>query len=284
MIDLRQAKATPIIKWVGGKTKLLDELVARAPARFGHYFEPFAGGAALFFRLAPPRATIADSSAHLITLYTVVRDDVEELIRKLRRHRAAHDETYYYAMRDRWNSGRFKTRVAQAAAFLYFNRTCFNGLWRVNRAGAFNVPMGRYTDPAICDPAALRAAHVALARVGLRRDDYRNVVANAARGDFVYLDPPYDPVTTTANFTSYTADAFDRDDQRALADTARDLVARGVYVMASNSDTPLVRKLYRGFQIDRVKVARSINSDAKKRGRVAELIITPRRGGKHMTR
>lgn len=266
--------ASPIIKWVGGKTKLLPELLARMPADYNRYYEPFCGGAALFFRVAPARAVLADSNADLIDLYTAVAHDVGAVIRGLEQHRDAHDERHYYDTRVRWNDRAIAPSTPdRAAAFIYLNKTCFNGLWRVNRAGAFNVPIGRYTDPPICVPEALHAANAALRRATLRCCDYRTAVADARRGDFIYFDPPYDPVTTTANFTSYTAGAFGPDDQRALAETARELVARGCRVMLSNSDTPFVRSLYKGFQIDRVKCARAINSNAARRGEVDEVIV-----------
>jgi DNA adenine methylase len=267
--------ASPVVKWVGGKTKLLPHLLARVPERFGRYYEPFAGGAALFFRLAPRRAVLADSNADLVNLYTALADDVDAVIRRLEHHRSAHNQTHYYAMRARWNDRDHDWPVAErAAAFIYLNKTCFNGLWRVNRAGDFNVPIGRYTDPPICVPDTLRAAHDVLARAQLRHCDYRTAVADAKADDFLYFDPPYDPVTTTANFTSYTADAFSADNQRDLADCARELVARGCRVMLSNSDTPYIRSLYKGFRLDRVKCPRAINSNAAKRGDVDELIIT----------
>jgi DNA adenine methylase len=266
--------AAPIIKWVGGKTKLLPELLARMPAQYGRYFEPFAGGAALFFRVAPRRAVLADSNADLIGLYTAVARDVDGVIARLERHRAAHDQRHYYDTRARWNDpGASWSAADRAASFIYLNNTCFNGLWRVNRAGDFNVPIGRYTDPPICVPETLRAAQAVLARARLRCGDYRKAVEDAARGDFVYFDPPYDPVTPTASFTSYTAGAFGPDDQRELAEMARALVARGCRVLLSNSDTPFVRSLYRGFRIDRVKCARAINSNASKRGEVDEVIV-----------
>jgi len=266
--------ASPIIKWVGGKTKLLDDLLARMPAQLGRYYEPFCGGAALFFRVAPGRAVLADSNADLIDLYKTVKRDADGVIRRLQLHREAHDEAHYYRTRARWNDhGVSWTAVERAAAFIYLNKTCFNGLWRVNRAGDFNVPIGRYTDPPICVPELLRAAHAALGRTELRCMDYREAVRDAGRGDFVYFDPPYDPVTTTANFTSYTALAFGADDQRALAETARMLVGRGCRVMLSNSDTPFIRSLYKGFRIDRVKCARAINSNASRRGEVDEVIV-----------
>jgi DNA adenine methylase len=277
--DLRPALpdpvAAPVVKWVGGKTKLLPELLARMPDQFARYYEPFAGGAALFFRVAPERAVLADSNPDLIGLYTWLSRDAAGVIRRLEHHRSAHCESHYYATRTRWNDRELHWSSAdRAATFIYLNKTCFNGLWRVNRAGAFNVPIGRYTDPPICVPQALRAAAAVLGRADLRYGDYRAAVADARRGDFAYFDPPYDPVTQTANFTSYTVDAFGADHQRALADTASALVARGCRVMLSNSDTPFIRSLYKGFHIDRVRCSRAINSNAAKRGEVDELIIT----------
>jgi DNA adenine methylase len=272
---LRDSGAGPVVKWVGGKTKLLSELLARMPEQFARYYEPFAGGAALFFRVAPERAVLADSNPDLIALYTCLANDVAGVIRRLEHHRAAHSEAHYYATRTRWNDRELSWSSAdRAATFIYLNKTCFNGLWRVNRAGAFNVPIGRYTDPPICVPEALRAAAALLGRSVLRCSDYRAAVADARRGDFVYFDPPYDPVAPTANFTSYTSDTFGADHQRGLADSARGLVARGCRVMLSNSDTPFIRSLYKGFRIDRVKCGRAINSNAAKRGEVDELIIT----------
>ncbi|MEO7729899.1 MAG: DNA adenine methylase [Kofleriaceae bacterium] len=277
--DLHPARpdpvASPVIKWVGGKTKLLPALLERMPAHFERYYEPFAGGAALFFRVAPERAVLADSNHDLIGLYTCLTKDVAGVVKKLEYHRTAHSEAHYYDTRTRWNDRELAwTSADRAATFIYLNKTCFNGLWRVNRSGAFNVPIGRYTDPPICVPSALRAASTVLGRATLRCGDYRTAVADAKRGDFAYFDPPYDPVTPTANFTSYTADAFGPEHQRELAETARALVARGCQVMLSNSDTPFIRSLYKGFQIDRVKCSRAINSNAAKRGEVDEVIVT----------
>jgi DNA adenine methylase len=274
MIDVAPAaKAAPIVKWAGGKTRLLPELAKRVPKKFGRYYEPFVGGAALFFHLAPPRAMLTDTNRDLIRMYITVRDDVDVLIRRLKRYAAAHDERHYYTTREKWNGG-FSSGMTRAAAFIYLNKTCFNGLWRVNSSGEFNVPMGNYTDPTICDSNGLRAASIALARTRLGCTDYRDAVSEAERGDFVYFDSPYAPIDSTSNFTSYTPGGFNADNQRELADVARNLLGRGVHVMLSNSDTPLTRKLYRGFKIERVKCGRSINSNAEKRGEVNELIIT----------
>ncbi len=267
--------ASPVIKWVGGKTKLLSELIARLPERFNRYYEPFIGGAALFFRLAPRKAVLADTNADLIALYSAIAADADAVIRRLQYHRTAHDEKHYYAMREKWNQFHATWSDAErAAAFIYLNKTCFNGLWRVNRSGGFNVPMGRYTDPPICVPDTLRAAQAVLVHAELRHADYQTSVKDAARGDFLYFDPPYDPLTPTASFVSYSADGFGPDDQQELGETARKLVARGCQVMLSNSDTTFIRSIYKGFQIDRVKCSRAINSNAAKRGDVDEVIIT----------
>jgi DNA adenine methylase len=263
-----------VVKWVGGKTKLLPELLSRMPEKFNRYYEPFAGGAALFFRLAPRRAVLADSNHDLIGLYTAIANDVGAVIRRLQMHREAHDESHYYEVRTRWNDREVSWSTPErAAAFIYLNKTCFNGLWRVNRSGAFNVPIGRYTDPPICVPETLRAAQQVLSRAEIRRAEYRAATADARAGDFVYFDPPYDPLTPTANFTSYTSNVFGPEQQQELADTARALVARGCRVMLSNSDTPFIRSLYKGMRIDRVKCSRAINSNAAKRGDVDEVII-----------
>lgn len=273
--------AAPIIKWVGGKTKLLGELSTRLPPLHGRYFEPFAGGAALFFHLAPARAVLADRNADLVAMYRAVAADHDGVARRLALHKDAHGREHYYQLRERWNDrGVSWSPLDRAAAFIYLNRTCFNGLWRVNRGGGFNVPMGRYTNPLICDPPALAAAAAVLGRAEVRCADYREAVADAGPGDLVYFDPPYDPVTATANFVSYTGDGFGPEHQAELAELVRELAERGCHVLVSNSDTPRVRALYRGLRIDRVRCPRAINSDASARGDVDEVIVmaspTPR--------
>jgi DNA adenine methylase len=274
-VDGAPVEAGPVVKWVGGKSKLLAELTARAPASFERYFEPFAGGAAVFFHLAPHAAVLADRNADLIATYRTVAADAEAVIARLAAHRRGHDEAHYYDVRARWNDPAVRWSAPdRAAAFIYLNKTCYNGLWRVNRGGRFNVPMGRYVSPSIYDPDELRAAGAALGRARMIVADYADAVADAGRGDFVYFDPPYHPVSATANFTSYTADAFGAEHQQALADTFRALAARGCAVMLSNSDTPFIRKLYRGFRIDRVHCARAINSNAASRGAVAEVLVS----------
>jgi DNA adenine methylase len=270
------AEASPIVKWVGGKSKLLPELIARLPDRFGRYYEPFAGGAAMFFAIAPRLAggaVLNDRNPDLIATYRAVAKDVDAVIRRLEIHRKHHGEKHYYSVRERWNDRSIDwSPVDRAATFIYLNKTCYNGLWRVNRSGGFNVPMGRYTDPPIYTPDALRVASRVLRGVELRNADYLEAVKDARAGDLVYFDPPYVPVTETSNFTSYTGDGFGADDQRRLATLAHDLVARGCRVMLSNSDTPFTRSIYAGLRIDRVFCSRAINCNASKRGEVAEVI------------
>src|SRR5262249_58560911 len=260
---LRRAAPAPIVKWAGGKSKLLDELCARAPTSFGRYFEPFMGGGALFFRLRPVEATLSDRNEALIECYRAVRDEVDDVIDALVRPRARHRREYYYDVRDAWNAGmREATSAERGATFIYLNKTCYNGLWRVNSQGEFNVPMGRYERPAILDAAALHTAAGALRGRALLARPFEAVLDEADAGDFVYFDPPYVPVGATADFTGYTAGRFGLADQERLARAFRELAGRGCAVMLSNSDTPLVRRLYAGFRIDRVWCSRAVNSRA----------------------
>ncbi len=269
----------PFLKWAGGKRKLVPQLLALLPDRFGTYHEPFVGGGALFFALgaqSPRRfeaACIADGNERLMRCYRAVRDDVDQVIALLRGHASAHCKDYYYALR--------ATPVDQAddtvvAAWLaYFNRTAFNGLYRVNSKNKFNVPFGRYANPRICNEEHLRACSGLLQRVQVGHEPFDAVLDRARPGDAVYFDPPYVPLTDTAYFTSYTKGGFGPDDQIHLRDVAVELAGRGVRVVLSNHDTPWVRELYDEdrFELHVVPVARSINSKASKRGAVNELII-----------
>ncbi len=274
---LPEVTPAPFVKWVGGKTRLLGELLARAPQHYHRYFEPFVGGGALFFKMRPPTAVLSDLNADLIATYQAVRDEADAVVRYAARHRTLHSETYYYQTRERWNETRTELApAARAAAFLYLNKTCYNGLWRVNKSGKFNVPAGRYVNPTILHAEQLRAASFALRNAEIVAAPFDRALAEADAGDFVYFDPPYDPVSETSDFTSYTAGSFGIADQTRLADAYRQLADRGCAVMLSNSDTPLVRKLYAGFRIDRVMCTRAINSRADARGAVAEVIVTNR--------
>lgn len=267
----------PIVKWAGGKTKLLPELHARMPRTFGRYFEPFAGGAALFFSLdLKCPAYLSDANADLIAMYRAVRDDVDGVIAVLSMHALYHSldpAGHYMVTRAKWNAR--DDSPSRPADFIYLNKTCFNGLWRVNSKGEFNVPMGDYKSPKICDEAALRAASEKLHGVRLATGGFDGPAASRDidPGSFVYFDPPYDPVSPTSSFTSY-AGTFDKDEQVALAHYAFILVRRGVQVMLSNSDTPFIRDLYAWARIDTVQCPRAINSKGDKRGAINELIIT----------
>ena len=262
-------KPQPIVKWAGGKTRLLDELRKRMPTTFGRYFEPFFGGGAVFFSLGPGAATLSDINEELIILYRCVRDEVDGLIRELQRH--PYEKEHYYWMRSLDPTTLSSTE--RAARTLYLNRTCFNGLYRVNRRGQFNVPMGRYRNPTICDTDKLNRTSVALAKVDLEHAGFAEMMTRPTAGDLVYFDPPYQPISKTANFTSYTAGAFGEDDQAQLADTFTDLTNRGVHCMLSNSDTPLIRALYKDFHVDVVLAPRLISRKASGRKPVREVIV-----------
>ncbi|HMP42632.1 MAG TPA: DNA adenine methylase [Roseiflexaceae bacterium] len=275
--------ARPFIKWAGGKSQLLPELVRRLPARFGRYFEPFVGGAALFFNLYSTSrlragAVLSHYNPELILCYKVIRDDVETLIEALiehHQHRLSSD--YFLEIRNWDRQPGFADRppVVRAARTIFLNRTCYNGLYRLNRKGQFNAPFGYYKNPLICDPDNLRAVSSALQDVELRIGDFADVAGLAQAGDLVYFDPPYVPVSATASFTHYTGQTFGPDDQRRLAETFSTLRERGVFVMLSNSYTPLADELFRSRAAHTaiVLASRKINCDGRKRGNVEELIV-----------
>lgn len=265
--------AHPIIKWAGGKTQLLATLQQYLPPmeHVGRYFEPFVGGAAMFFHLQHHNSLLADTNPELVNLYLVVRDQLGELLRALKHHKQHHDEVYFYQVRAA--DPNMLTPVERAARVIYLNKTCYNGLYRVNSKGQFNVPSGKYKNPAIYDARNLESASLALQRAELIVGDFEAVLADAKREDFIYLDPPYHPLTSTSSFTSYTDRSFDANEQARLALTFRRLHREGCYLMQSNSDTALVHALYVGFRIVRVAANRAINSKGDKRGPVSELLI-----------
>lgn len=267
----------PFLKWAGGKGQLLEQLEPLLPplADGARYVEPFLGSGALFFHLrrtrGPRPALLSDSNAELIGAYRVLRDHVDGLLRALNRHQAAHGEEHFYEVRA--TDPAALTPVEAAARLIYLNKTGYNGLYRVNSAGEFNVPFGRYARPRIADEANLRGVSEALADVSLEVADFREVVLHASADDFIYLDPPYVPVSGTASFTSYTRDCFGEHDQIELAATYRALDERGCRLMLSNSDTDLVRQMYVGYELKRVKAKRMINSNGARRGFVRELVV-----------
>jgi DNA adenine methylase len=273
--------ASPFVKWAGGKARLLSQFEPYFPTRLTRYIEPFVGGGAVFFhlyrqgRLRGKEVVLIDSLEELINCYQVVRDQPEALVAELGRHEAGKtDRGYYYRVRawDRQPGYAQRGEVERAARFLYLNHTCYNGLYRVNRRGEFNVPFGRYRNPTVCDAANLRAASHALQGVRLLAADFERCLEVAQAGDFLYLDPPYHPLSATASFTSYTAGDFDVEDQQRLAEVFRQLDRRGCQVMLSNSSTPLIEELYAGYQQVRVRAVRPISARADRRGAITELL------------
>ena len=271
-------EAEPFIKWAGGKRQLLPDLLARVPKEIQTYHEPFLGGAALFFELRSKglieKAVLSDINEDLVQLYLQVRDDVDEVIRYLREVFNENEEEFYYNVREL--DPLDLDPSARAARFIYLNRTCFNGLYRVNKQGKFNVPFGKYANPTICNEEKLRAASEALQGSELHLRDFRKVIDFVGPGDFVYFDPPFYPVSETADFTSFTADGFSEQDHTDLRDLVMQLAGHGVRSLVSNSDTPFVLKLYpnKDFHTSRVAARRNINSKGEERGPISELLIT----------
>jgi len=265
--------ASPILKWAGGKTQLLKHYTRLFPSEFNRYFEPFVGGGAVFFHMVARnpelRAFLSDSNVELINCYNMVKNELPAVIRHLKKHK--NDSAHFYRVRGLDVAQ--LTPAERAARLIFLNKTCFNGLYRVNRKGQFNVPFGKYENPKICDEVNLRAAERALCNTKVSTANFDSVLSQARRGDFVYLDPPYQPLSATSNFTGYTSNSFGEKDQERLANMFRKLTDKGCYAMLSNSDTPFIRELYSDFNIETVYANRAINSKGDKRGRVAEVAI-----------
>jgi DNA adenine methylase len=265
--------ARPFLKWAGGKGQLMVQLQPLLPARPARrYFEPFVGSAALFFALRPEEATLSDVNAELVDSYRAVQTEVDGVIEALSAHR--YQEQAYYRVREQDPAG--LSLAQRAARTIYLNKTGYNGLYRVNRAGRFNVPFGRYTNPGFASRESLenlRACSRALAGVRLVVRDFGEVERDAREGDLVYFDPPYVPLSDTSDFTAYVPGGFGPREQERLASVVHGLTGRGVLVMLSNSDTPVVRDLYARYRIDVVSAARSINSRATRRGKIAEVVV-----------
>ncbi|MDH3728535.1 MAG: DNA adenine methylase [Myxococcales bacterium] len=274
-IEQRPREAAPFVKWAGGKGRLLSQLRPLLPpgiARMRHV-EPFVGGGALFFARMPKRALLIDINLALMATYAAIRNDVQSVIEELHALAGRHSKESYYQVRERYNEGRRLSTSKRAAMFIYLNKTCFNGLHRVNRKGEFNVPVGSYKDPRILNEDGLYAASRALQNAQLECTGFESLLENAKPGDFIYFDPPYAPVSETASFTSYARDGFSQEDQTRLRDVYRALDRRGCRLMLSNSDIPFIRELYQDFRMDTVAATRAINCNAKKRGKVSEVVV-----------
>lgn len=267
---------TPVVKWVGGKRQLLDDIVPLLPKQITSYCEPFLGGGAVLFELQPNTAIVNDINTDLIQMYEVIRDNVDELIEVLGKH--INDEEHFYSVRD-WDRNKKKyeqlTKVERAARIIYLNKTCYNGLFRVNNAGEFNTPFGHYKKPEIVNAPTLRAVsdYFQKATLTFSSVDYEEVLTKISKETFVYLDPPYDPVSDTAKFTGYAKGGFDRTEQLRLKECCDTLDKCGIKFMLSNSATDFIKEQYSSYNITIVKAKRAVNSNAAKRGHVDEVII-----------
>jgi DNA adenine methylase len=273
-------KPKPFVKWVGGKRQLLKqfrELNLYPPECFNPesntYFEPFVGGGAVFFDLLPKHAELSDTNRELVVAYNVIKDNVDGLIKSLKKH--IYNKEYYLGVRAQDINELSDIEIA--SRFIFLNRTGFNGMYRVNKSGQFNVPFGRYKNPLICDENNLRKVSEALQGITITHRDYKDVLELAKIGDFIYFDPPYYPLNPTSSFTAYTAKGFFEKEQIELRDTFVKLHERGCFVMLSNSDTPFINELYSGLEgvsVNKIIAGRAINSKGSKRGKINEVLIT----------
>lgn len=279
--DVEEDESTPakqFLRWVGSKRRLIPELLKWVPADFGTLHEPFVGSGALFFALQPKRgAVLSDLNNRLTRTFVAVKNDLDAVLEPLRVYAemyAKHGPAFYTHARDAVNVDEMTTPEL-AAWFIFMNKTNFQGLYRVNASGKYNVPVGKFArrPPTICDEPVLRACSAVLLRATIVNSDFREVERRAVAGDLVYCDSPYIPISKTGDFTSYTAAGFTHTDQTALRDLALRLKNRGVHVLLSNSDTPATRELYTGFEVRSITRSGGMNSDVSKRGRVGELLI-----------
>lgn len=283
MVQLKQVKnmcMSPVVKWAGGKRQILEKLKANLPEKFNNYFEPFIGGGALLFDLAPKNATINDVNQELLAIYTCLKDDelYRLMLEELDKHEKSHSEEYYYQVREWDRDPRFELEPLwkRAARAIYLNKSCFNGLYRVNAKGFFNVPSAKKEHVVTYSKANMEEIHEYFKddNVTILSGDFVEATRNAHEGDFVYFDPPYDSWEDKESFTAYSKFDFNKDDQRRLADCFKDLTNRGVKCMLSNHNTAYINELYNGFNIQVIKAKRMINANAAGRGAVEEVIIT----------
>lgn len=266
----------PVLKWVGGKRQLLPDIREHVPDKFSTYYEPFIGGGAVLFDIQPKKAVVNDVNSELINLYKVIRDDVELLIEDLKKHK--NEKEYFYRIREMDRDKKKyaqMTNIQKASRMHYLNKTCYNGLFRVNQAGQFNSPFGNYKNPNITNEVVLRAVshYFNHADIVFKCGDFEEGVKGIRKEAFVYFDPPYDPVSDSANFTGYTKGGFDRQEQIRLKKLCDKLNEMGVKFLLSNSSTDFILDLYKDYKIEIIKAKRSINSDGSKRGEVDEVLV-----------
>lgn len=272
----KDKRAVPFVKWAGGKRQLMESITPLLPKRISSYCEPFLGGGAVFFSIQPQKAVVNDLNQDLMLVYETIRDDVDALILSLQTHENTAD--YYYMMRDMDRDKKAYSalsRVEKASRLLYLNKTCFNGLFRVNSSGEFNTPFGHYKNPNIVNEPVLRAVsqYFSASSITFCSEDFSQTLERVGKGSFVYLDPPYDPLSGTANFTGYNQGGFGRAEQIRLKEACDRLTKRGVKFMLSNSATDFIRELYQAYDVTVVKAKRAINANARKRGAVEEVLI-----------
>ena len=276
--EMKEVALQPFTKWTGGKRQLLPVIRELMPKKYNRYFEPFVGGGALFFDLAPKDAVINDFNAELINCYQQIKDNPQELIEILKVHQEYNSKEYYLDLRssDRDERIDMMSEVQRAARILYMLRVDFNGLYRVNSKNQFNVPYGRYKNPKIVDENLVSAISTYLNnnQIEIKKGDFEKAVLDVQPGDFVYFDPPYIPLSETSAFTSYTHEGFSYDDQVRLRDTFKKLSDTGAYVMLSNSSSFLVEELYRDFNIHYVEATRTNGAKSSSRGKISEIIVT----------
>ena len=266
----------PFVKWVGGKRQLLNEIKKHIPERFSRYYEPFVGGGAVLFYMQPRNAVINDINEELVNLYNVIKKTPEELIEELRQHK--NEEKYFYEIRgaDREKEKYLKlSDIERASRIIFLNKTCYNGLFRVNSSGEFNSPFGRYKNPNIINAITLRAVSGYLSKNNIRilNTDYEKTLSRIRKGAFVYFDPPYDPVSNSSNFTGYTKTGFDRTEQVRLKKVCDRLNNKKVKFLLSNSSTEFIRDLYKDYTIFSIKAKRAINSKGGGRGAITEVFV-----------
>ena len=268
---------SPVLKWVGGKRQLLGEIIPLIPKEIKYYVEPFVGGGAVVFDLKPNRAIINDSNKELINVYKTIRDNPEELLLLLEEHQNNNNEDYYYYMRalDRDEEFERLSNIQRAARIIYLNKTCFNGLFRVNKAGQFNTPYGKYKNPNIVNEPVVRAManYFNNNEILIEQGDYKKVLRNLEKDSFVYLDPPYLPISSSSSFTGYTEGGFGLESQIELRDQCNLLNGKGISFILSNSAHPIIKDLYKDYRIDIVRARRAINSKGNKRGEINEVLV-----------